>query len=105
VSEWKSPNLPSPKTARQVKSEPKTYSSFSLTSEGLFTKNLFWQVKQSIGHITVMFYVDCIKMCEDIAPTLATKELAVESQQHTASVPFTRECFTNTNMSVIPHTP
>jgi hypothetical protein len=46
---------------------------------GLFTKNLFWQAKQSITHTTVTFYGDRVKMCEDFASTLATKELAVAS--------------------------
>jgi hypothetical protein len=39
----------------------------SLTSKGLFTKNLFWQVKQSIQHPTATFYGDCMKMWEDFA--------------------------------------
>jgi hypothetical protein len=30
-------------------------------------KNSSWQVKQSIWHITVAFYGDCVKICKDFA--------------------------------------
>jgi hypothetical protein len=30
-------------------------------------KNSSWQAKQSIPHITVMFYGECMKMCEGFA--------------------------------------
>jgi hypothetical protein len=39
----------------------------SLTSRGLFTKNSYWQAKQSIPHTTVTFYSNCVKMCENFA--------------------------------------
>jgi hypothetical protein len=45
----------------------------SLTSRGLFTKNLSWQAKQSIPHITVTFYGDCVKMYEDFVPNFGDK--------------------------------
>jgi hypothetical protein len=35
---------------------------------GLFTKNSSWQFKQSAPHTTLMFYSDCVKMCEDFDP-------------------------------------
>jgi hypothetical protein len=37
-------------------------SSFYLTSSGLFTNNLSWQLKHSIPHNIVTFYGDCVKM-------------------------------------------
>jgi hypothetical protein len=48
-------------------------SSFFLTLRGLFTKNSTWQAKQSILHTTVMFYGDCMKMCEDFTPNFSDK--------------------------------
>jgi hypothetical protein len=69
-----------------VKSKSKACSSFSLpSSRGLFTKNLCWQAKQSIQHTTVMFYDDCMKVCEDFTQTSAIKEQAVASWQRTVS--------------------
>jgi hypothetical protein len=59
--------------------------SYSLASGGLSIKNSFWQVKESILHITVVSFGDCMKMCEDFASTLAIKEPAVASQQSTIS--------------------
>jgi hypothetical protein len=53
--------------ARQVKSKIKGMLIISLTSRELFTKNSSWQAKLSIPHITVMFYSDLVKMCEDFA--------------------------------------
>jgi hypothetical protein len=48
-------------------------SSYSLTLRGLFTKNSSWKAKQSIPHATVMFYSDCLKMCQDFAPKFGDK--------------------------------
>jgi hypothetical protein len=45
----------------------------------LYTKNLFWQAKQSIPNTTVTFYGDCMKMCEGFAPNFGDKKLAVAS--------------------------
>jgi hypothetical protein len=47
--------------------------SFSFTSMGLFTNNLSWQAKQSIPNTTVMFYGNCMKMCEDFTPKFGDK--------------------------------
>jgi hypothetical protein len=60
-------------------------SSFSLTSRGLFIKNSSWQAEQSSPHTTVMFYSDCVKMCEDFALNFGDKKLVVASWQHTVS--------------------
>jgi hypothetical protein len=30
----------------------------------LFIKNSSWQAKQSVPHTTVIFYGDCMKICE-----------------------------------------
>jgi hypothetical protein len=46
---------------------------FSLTSKGFFAKNPSSQAKQSIPHTTVMFYGNCVKMCEDFAPNFGDK--------------------------------
>jgi hypothetical protein len=48
-------------------------SSFSLTSRGLFVKNLPWQAKQSIPYTTVMLYYDCMEMCEDFVLNFGDK--------------------------------
>jgi hypothetical protein len=47
--------------------KPKANSLFSLTSRRLFTNSSSWQAKKSISDIIVMFYDDCVKMCEDFA--------------------------------------
>jgi hypothetical protein len=38
-----------------------------LAIKGIDHKEFFSQAKQSIPHITVTFYEDCAKMCEDFA--------------------------------------
>jgi hypothetical protein len=65
--------------------------SFSLTSRGFFSQNSSWQAKQPIPHTTITFYGNCLKMCEDFARTLATKELTLASWISTVShFPFHR---------------
>jgi hypothetical protein len=49
-------------THRDCKGETGAFSSFSLTSRGLSTKNSFWQAKKSIPHTALMFHDDCLKM-------------------------------------------
>jgi hypothetical protein len=44
-----------------------------LTSKELFTKNSSWQAKQSISRTNVMFYGDCVKMCEGFTPNFGDK--------------------------------
>jgi hypothetical protein len=47
---------------------------FSLTSRRLFTKNSFWQAKQSIPHTSVTFNGECVKICKDFAPNFSDKK-------------------------------
>jgi hypothetical protein len=44
-----------------------------LKSKGLITRNTTWQAKQSTPHITVTFYGDWAKMCEDFALNFGDK--------------------------------
>lgn len=47
--------------------------SFSLMWWGSFTKNLSWQMKQSILHVTVTFCDNCMKMCKHFALNVGHK--------------------------------
>jgi hypothetical protein len=69
-------------------------SSFSSTLSGLFTKNWSWQAKQSIPHITVTFYGDCVKMCEDVVPNFGDKRTGccTTTTLH-LTLPFTGDFF------------
>jgi hypothetical protein len=69
----------------------------------LFATNLSWQAKQSILHPTVMFYSDCMKMCEDFALNLGDKRttFCVMTLSHTSF--FIEEFFTKNNMTVALH--
>jgi hypothetical protein len=58
---------PNTETEKGEKQKSRACSSFSLTSGGLFTKNLSSLTKQSIPHTTMMFYGDCVKMCENFS--------------------------------------
>jgi hypothetical protein len=73
VFEWKSPNSPRLKKAKRVKSEVKSILIIFIGIKSLFTRNLFWQAKQSISHTTVMFYGNCMKLCDDFAPNFGDK--------------------------------
>jgi hypothetical protein len=44
-----------------------------LISKRLLTKNSSWQAKQSVPRTIVMFYGDCMKMCEDFTPNFRDK--------------------------------
>jgi hypothetical protein len=78
----------------------------SFDSRGLFTENSFWQAKQSILHITVTLYGDCVKTCEVFAPHFGDKKLAVASRQRTVShLLFQEGIFVQNNMTVVPHPP
>jgi hypothetical protein len=39
----------------------------------LFTKNSSWQAKQSIPHVTLTFYSECMKVCEDFTLNFGNK--------------------------------
>jgi hypothetical protein len=43
------------------------------SQEHAYIKNLSWQAKQSILHITITFYGNCMKMCEDFTPNFGDK--------------------------------
>jgi hypothetical protein len=53
--------------ARQVKSKVKSRLIIFFDIKVIVHKNSSWQAKQPIPHITVTFYRDCVKMCEDYA--------------------------------------
>jgi hypothetical protein len=82
VSEWNARFREGQKTWDRWRAKSGASSSFSLTSKGSFIWNLSWQAKQSIPHITVMFYRKCAKIS---LRTLATKELDNASWQRTVS--------------------
>jgi hypothetical protein len=90
---------------RQYRWRPKlrACSSVSLTSRKLFKMNLSWHAKQSIQHSIVMFYGNCMKMCEDFNPKFGAKR--------TGCYITTMHCFSSgnflpqNNIAVIPHPP
>jgi hypothetical protein len=41
--------------------------------KGFVHKKFTWQAKQTIPHITVTFYGDCARMCEDFAMNFGEK--------------------------------
>jgi hypothetical protein len=63
--------------------------SFPLIPRGLFTKNSPWQAKQLVLHTTVMFYGDCVKMCQDFAPNFVDKITSYcITTMHNLTLPF-----------------
>ena len=73
-------NPPSGKARHQGQKRPdrwkamsRAWSSFSLTSRGLCTKNLFQQAKLWIPCSTTTFCGDCVKTCKDVAPKFGEK--------------------------------
>jgi hypothetical protein len=91
----------------KMKSKVKSMLIIFFNIKGLFTKNSSWQAKQSIQHTIVMFYGDCMKMCEDFTLNFGNHKKWLlhhdNAPSHTSF--FTREIFTKTNMTVIPHPP
>jgi hypothetical protein len=63
----------SPIEMRRVKSKVKSMLIIFLTSREWFTKNLYWQAKQSLLYTTVTFYGDWVKMWEDFASNFGHK--------------------------------
>jgi hypothetical protein len=53
--------------------------------ETVHKKNLSCQTKQSSPHTTVMFYGDCVKMCEDFTPNFSDKRITTT---HHPTLPF-----------------
>jgi hypothetical protein len=60
------------------------------------------KTKQAIPHTTMKFYGDCVRICKHFPQTLATKELAVASQQ---SILFQQGISDQTRVTVITHPP
>jgi hypothetical protein len=89
------------KRARQVKSKVKTVLKIFFD----ITANSSWLTKQSILHVTVTFYGDCVKMCEGFAPNFDGKRtgccITTTHRSHTFF--FTREFFTKNKMTGVPH--
>jgi hypothetical protein len=68
-----SPNSLRPKKARQVKSKVKIMLVIFFDIEGIVHKKFVLVDKQSIPHITVTFYGDCVKICKNFAPNFGDK--------------------------------
>jgi hypothetical protein len=58
-------NLTKTKTARQMKSKSKIMLIIVFDIKGTVYKEFVQQAKQSILHITVTIYGNCMKICED----------------------------------------
>jgi hypothetical protein len=68
-SQRKSSNSPRWKKVRQVKSEVNSMLIIFFDIRGIVHKE-FVLAGQSILHTTVMFYGNCMKMCEDFTPNI-----------------------------------
>jgi hypothetical protein len=101
--ELESPNALRSRKLRQVKSKVKSMLIIFFVVEVIIQKNSSWQAKQSFIHTTVMFYGDCVKLCNDFTPNFGEKLLAVASCQHTFFSPG--NFFTKSNMNIFPHPP
>jgi hypothetical protein len=80
---------------------------FSFTSRGLLKTNSSWKAKQPIPHITVMFYDECVKMCQDFAPNFRDKRIyCCITTTDRLILPFSqRNFFTKNIMTLVPHPP
>jgi hypothetical protein len=69
--------------------------------KGIVHKYLSYQAKQSILHTAVMFYGDCMKLCEDIALNFCDKKnwLLHHNNKLSHTSFFTREFLTKNNMT------
>jgi hypothetical protein len=74
-----------PEKVKQAKSKVKSILIVFFNIKGLVHKEFFL----SFLHTTVMFYIKSVKMCEDFA----IKKLAVASQRHTLTFPFSPGSF------------
>jgi hypothetical protein len=53
------------------------------------SKNSSWQAKQLIPHTTVMFYVECLKMCKGFSPDFGDKRTGCYiTTMHRLTLPF-----------------
>jgi hypothetical protein len=55
------------------RAKSRAWSSFTLTSVWLLTKNSSWHAKRPVPLTAVMFYSDCVKMCKDFTPNFDDK--------------------------------
>jgi hypothetical protein len=77
------------KRSRQVKSKVKSMFIIFFGIKGVVTNNSSWQAKQSIPHSTVMFYDDCVKMCEHFALNFGNKRThCCIMTTHHLTIPF-----------------
>jgi hypothetical protein len=74
------------------------------SDDGLFTNNSSWQAAQSILHVTMTFYGDCMKMCEDFALNFGEKRIGCCITKTHISF-FTRNFLPKNNMIVVPDQP
>jgi hypothetical protein len=51
-------------------------------------KELSWQAKQSIPHIIMTFYSNCVKMCEHFAQNFGNKRTGCCITTHRLTLPF-----------------
>jgi hypothetical protein len=85
-----------PKFTEMRKKSEGNCSSFSLTPRKLFTDNSSWQPKHSIPHITVTFYGDIVKMCEDFFPNFGDKSTCCRiTTTHRLTFDFRQGIFDN----------
>jgi hypothetical protein len=81
------------KSGDRWRAKARVCSLFSLTSRGLFTMNLYWQVSQF--HILLWCVTLTAWKCGKTSPETLKTELAVASWQHSVShFPFHQEVFT-----------
>jgi hypothetical protein len=103
VLEWNVLAQLGPESWDRWRAMSRVHSSFSLTSRGLFTKNLSWQDKQSIPHTAVTFFSDCMKMCKEFAPNFGNKRIGrcittitqwiFKQKQHENHTPLTHPAY------------
>ena len=77
------------------------WSSLSLTSSGLCTKNLSQQTKMWISDSTATFCGDCMKTCEAVAPNIGENRPGCFTTAHTSI--FIHQFLAKNKMAVIPH--
>jgi hypothetical protein len=80
------------KKARQVESKAKSMLINFFEIKGIVHKNSALQAKQSSPHITMTFYGDCVKMCENFARNFGDKRIGCSiTITHRLTLTFSRE--------------
>jgi hypothetical protein len=90
---WRRPwqwldKCPGKKAWDRWKAKSRACSLFPFTSMRLFTKSSSLQAKQSILHTTVMFYSNCMKMCEDCHELWLHKNWLLHHDNTLSPLPF-----------------